>query len=445
MDIEEAFKAFEHYDLWLIIIGLAVLATAVLPRLLAKYPLTLPIVLLALGYAAIALPLGLKTPDPKEHGSIAEHLTELGVIIAIMGAGLNIDRKPSLKGWNGTWRLLTITMILSIALAALVGWWLAAFVPATAVLLGAVIAPTDPVLASEVQVGAPGEGSEDEETEDTDQTGHGEEDEVRFSLTSEAGLNDGLAFPFTNMAVAMALAGAHPSNWIETWLLMDVLYKLGVAAVIGLGLGYLLARVIFSMPAETSLAKSMIGLGALAATLLVYGVTQYLGGYGFIAVFLGAVVIRNYKRKHEYQDYLHTLTEKTERLLTALILLGLGGAIAGGLLEPLNWQLVVSALIIIFIVRPVAGIIGLIGFKRAPWRDRLAISFYGMRGIGSLYYLSFALNEEDFEGTEEIWALVTLVVVLSIFIHGITATPVTSKLDRLREQENGNRHQKNRK
>lgn len=436
MDIEETFKAFKNYDLWLIILGLAILSFAVLPRLIAKYPITMPMLLLLLGYAAVALPLGLKGPDPMEHLSLAEHLTELGVIIALMGAGLNIDRKPSLKGWNGTWRLLGITMILSIAGAALVGWWIAAFAPATAMLLGAVLAPTDPVLASEVQVGAPGEGSEDEETEDSDETGHGEEDEVRFSLTSEAGLNDGLAFPFTNMAIAMAIAGAHPENWIKTWLLIDVLYKLGVAAIIGLGLGYGLAFLIFSMPAKTAISKSMVGLSALAATLFIYGVTQYLGGYGFIATFVGAVVIRNYKRRHEYHDSLHSLTEKIERLLTALILLSLGAAIAAGLFEPLNWQLIICAIIIVFLVRPLAGVAAMIGFDRAPWRDRFAISFFGIRGIGSLYYLSYALNEEHFEGAKELWALVGLVIVLSIVMHGLSGAPIMEKLDEMREQEN---------
>lgn len=436
MEIDDALKVLEDYNLWLIIIGLAFLATTVLPRLLAEYPFSMPIILLILGYVVIALPLGLEAPDPLQQGDYAEHLTELGVIIALMGAGLKIDRRPSLKGWNGTWRLLGITMILTIALAALIGWWIAAFVPATAVLLGAVIAPTDPVLASEVQVGAPGEGSEDEETEDTDETGHGEEDEIRFSLTSEAGLNDGLAFPFTNMAIAMALAGTHPENWFGTWLLIDVLYQLGVAAIIGLGLGYLLARVVMAMPAKTNLAKAMIGLGALSCTLLIYGVTEYAGGYGFLATFIGAVVIRNYDPGHHYHEALHVFTEKSERILTAGILLALGGAIAGGLLEPLNWPLVISAILIIFIVRPISGVLGMIGFNRAPWRERLAISFLGMRGIGSLYYLSYALNEESFSGEKEIWALVALVVVISIFVHGITATPITEKLDQLREQEN---------
>lgn len=325
-------------------------------------------------------------------------------------------------------------MILTIALVALVGWWIAAFVPATAILLGAVIAPTDPVLASEVEVGSPGEGAEDAETEDTDKTGQGEEDEVRFALTSEAGLNDGLAFPFTNMAIAMAIAGPHPSNWIEAWFLVDVLMELAVAAVLGVGLGYLLAILIMAMPAKTGLAKSITGLGALAATLLIYGVTEYFGGYGFIATFIGAVTMRNYHREHEYHEAMHNLMEKSERILTVGILLALGGAIAGGLLDALTWQLVLCAILIIFVVRSVSGIIGLIGFDRAPWRERLAISFLGMRGIGSLYYLAYALNEEDFDGVDEIWALVGLVVVISIFVFGITATPITEKLDKMREE-----------
>jgi NhaP-type Na+/H+ or K+/H+ antiporter len=435
MKIEEALELLENYNLWLIIIGLALLVTTVLPRLLSKFPFSMPIVLLSLGYAAVALPLGLEAPDPKEHGDYAEHLTELGVIIAIMGVGLKIDRPPSLKGWSGTWRLLGITMILTIGLSALVGWWVAAFAPATAMLLGAVIAPTDPVLASDVEVGAPGEGSEDEETEDTDNSGQGEEDELRFSLSSEAGINDGLAFPFTNMAIAMAIAGAHPANWIGTWLLINVLFELGVATIVGLGLGYLIARTLMAMPSKTHLAKAMTGLGALAATLLIYGVTEYAGGYGFIATFLGAVTIRNYHRDHEYQEAMHILMEKMERILTAVILIALGGAIAGGLLNALSWPLVISAILIIFVVRPLSGILGMIGFTRAPWRERLAISFLGIRGIGSLYYLSYALNEEDFSGTDEIWALVALVIVISIFVHGITATPITEKLDELREQE----------
>lgn len=437
MEFSETFEAFENYDLWLIIIGIGLLAATVLPRVLADYPISNPVILLGIGLGAGALvtPLGLEAPDPFEHGEYIEHVTELGVIIALMAAGLRIDRPPGLRRWASTWRLLGITMILTIALASVAGWWIAGFVPATAVLFGAVISPTDPVLASDVQVGAPMEGSEDEETEDYDPTGHREEDEVRFSLTSEAGLNDGLVFPFTNMAIAMVIAGASPSNWIETWLLIDVGVKIGIALFMGLALGYVLARTLLAFPAATHLAKVMVGLGALAATLLIYGGTEYLGGYGFVATFIGAVVVRQYDRTHEYQRFLFMFTEKVERVLMVLILLGLGAAVGNGLLAPLNLPLVITAVLIVFLIRPIAGVAGLVGFDRAPWRERLAIGFFGVRGIGSLYYLAYALNEEDFTGAEEIWALVALTIIISVIVHGLLGSPVFDKLDELRERE----------
>lgn len=429
MEIAEGLHLFESYSIWLIIIGLAILATTVLPSLLERSPLSMPMGLLILGYAVIALPFGLEPPDVNNQGNYAEHLTELGVIISLMGAGLKIDRPPSLKGWNVTWRLLGISMVITIALCAMIGWWMLAFAPATAMLLGAVIAPTDPVLASEVQVGAPGEGTDGTLGEQK------AEQELQFALTSEAGLNDGLSFPFTHIAIAMALAGAHPANWFGTWFLTHVLYEMTVGIVIGVGLGYLLARFIMALHANTPLAKAMIGLGALAATLILYGVTELFGGYGFIATFIGAVVIRQYKPDHPYHLPMHKLTEKAERIFTAIIIVALGAAIAGGLLAPLNSMLILAAVIIIFLVRPLAGIIGLVGFKTAPWRKRLAISFLGIRGVGSLYYLAFALNQVAFPGRDELWALVALVVVISIFAHGITTTPILQKQRRNASQE----------
>jgi sodium/hydrogen antiporter len=435
MTLADAFSVFENYNLWLFFIGIAILITGVLPRLLSNIPLSMPMILLVMGFLAVALPLGLKAPNPITEGTITEHLTELTVIIALMGAGIKMNRPVSLKGWRSTWRLLGITIILSVLMAAWVGWAIAAFVPATAMLLGAVIAPTDPVLAADVQVKSPiAKSLVDKETEDQKSEEQVKEDEVRFALTSEAGLNDGLAFPFTNLAVAMALAGSEIGNWIESWLLVDVLYKLGVGFFAGIGLGYLLALAMFSVAAKSEMAKSIIGLGAIASTLIIYGFTEYLGGYGFLATFIGAYQIRSYEREHEYHIAFHEMSESIERMLTALVLLALGGAIAGGLLAPLNLSLIISALIIVFLVRPIAGVVGLIGINNIAWKERLAISFFGIRGVGSIYYLSFAINEENFMGTEEIWALVALIIVISIFVHGILAEPVTSKLDKLREE-----------
>lgn len=433
MKISEAMKLLEGYDLLLVMLGLAILAASALPRLFAHKPLSLPLVLLGLGFLVFALPLGLAPPDPLEQGPITERITELGVIIALMGAGLKLDRPPGWRRWSSTWLLLGITMPLTIAAAALLGWWAIGFVPATAVLLGAVIAPTDPVLAREVQVGAPGEGYEEEDDEKHGVGGR-EEDEVRFALTAEAGLNDGLAFPFTYMAIAIAIAGPAPGNWIGAWLLVSVVFKLGVGLAIGLVLGLVIARMILAFPAETELAKAINGLSALAATLIVYGVTEYAGGYGFIAVFVAAVAIRNYERDHEYHEALHVFAEQTELLLTAGIVLALGGAIAGGILEPLTWQIVAVGLLLVFVVRPVAGLIGLLRHSRTSWQERAAISFFGIRGIGSLYYLSYALNEEEFPGKEALWALVAFVVALSIVVHGVSGAPLIGYLDRRREQ-----------
>lgn len=325
--LAELFTAFDTYDLWLAVIGLAILAAAILPKLLEHYPMSMPIVLLLIGVVTGALPLGLEGPDPQRQGRIIEHFTELGVIVTLMGAGLKIDRPFSWKGWNTTWRLLGVTMILTIALTAFLGWWLASFLLVTAVLFGAVIAPTDPVLASEVQVGAPGEGIPEEGAKDR------EEEEIRFALTSEAGLNDGLAFPFTNMAVVMAIAGSDPANWLGAWLLVDVGYKLSVGTLLGIVTGSVLARVIIALPAHSPLEKSMIGLGSLFATLLIYGITEFAGGYGFIAVFVGGLVIRAYERHHDYHKTMHVFSEAIERVMTAIIVVAFRAALAAGIMS----------------------------------------------------------------------------------------------------------------
>lgn len=432
MNFIEAISPFESYSIWLIVLGFALLAVTTLPRFFSNYPFSLPIALLALGFLVVKLPLGLASIDPLHEGKLTEHLTELGVILSLMGAGLKIDRKFGWKRWQITWRLLGITMVLSILLVMLVGWWMAAFAPVTALLLGAAIAPTDPVLASEIQVGSPGAGNADLHKNETAEAENEKEDDVRFALTSEAGLNDALAFPFVNLALALAVAGLSSQPWWHSWLAIDVFYKLIVGCIAGWAVGRFLAKILLSMPAKTPLAKSMLGLGALAGTLLLYGITELVGGYGFLAVFVGALTIRNFERDHEYHNYMHAFAEKAEQLLMAILLLGLGAAIAGGLLAPLTWPMIAAAVIIVLVVRPLAGIIGLLGVKPMLFKEKLAISFFGIRGIGSLYYLAYALNQHYFPDAKQLWAMVALIIVISIVVHGITATPVMNWLDKQR-------------
>lgn len=405
----------ETYDFSLLVLGVIVLLAAWLPHLLTGRSNTFPLFYVVIGALLFALPIDLLPDvDPREHLGLAEHLTELAVIVSLMGAGLKIDRRFSWRGWATTWRLLAITMPLTIVGVAALGWWAVGLAPASAVLLGAVLAPTDPVLASDVQVGGPGEGGEGP---------------VRFSLTSEAGLNDGLAFPFTNMAVAMAVVGASPSGWWAGWLGVDVFYKIAIACAGGLAVGWLLGRLLFRSPAKARdpLARAMEGSLALAATLVAYGAVQVANGYGFIAVFIAACVVRHTKIDDEYHQALHDFTEGIERWLTAVLLVLLGGA-SLELLEHLSWSGFAVAVGTVLLVRPIAGLIGLFGRNEA-WRERLVIGFFGIRGIGSLYYLAYALDEAEFEQTPRLWAIVVTTILLSVLIHGLSAAPVMRRID----------------
>ncbi|CCQ47711.1 sodium/hydrogen exchanger family protein [Pseudarthrobacter siccitolerans] len=414
---------FEAPNILFAAAGLAVFTAAVLPKLLRDMPFSMPMVFLGAGMGAFALIPTLPDPDPVAHGDFVLHLSEICVIISLMGAGLALDRPVGRRLWSTTWRLLGIAMPLCIIGLTLLGLWFLGLGLGAALLVAASLAPTDPVLASEVQVGEPAD----------DDGGTNKEDEVRFGLTSEAGLNDGLAFPFVYLSIAISIAGSSPSAWFPEWFGVDVLWRLAVGLLLGFLTGKVLARLFFSARADSlRLSNHSEGFVALAATFLAYGVTEMVEGYGFIAVFVCAVTIRAAERTHGYHRVLHSYVEQLERLLTVVILVLLGGAIARGLLAGIGWAEVLVALAFLLVVRPLAGWLGLLGGKTGP-RERIALSFFGIRGIGSLYYLSYALGEGRFAGQAEwLWAFVGLVVALSIVIHGATTSPLMNRLDRLR-------------
>jgi NhaP-type Na+/H+ or K+/H+ antiporter len=406
-------------DLTYALVGVGALLAALLPRLLANRPLSMPIVFLALGMVVFAVVPALPSPDPIRYPEAAERLTEVGVIIALMGAGLKLDRKIGWRSWSSTWRLLALAMPLTIAATAVLGWWWLGLAPAAAMLLGSALAPTDPVLAADVQVGEPG-GDEDGE------------DEVRFALTSEAGLNDALAFPFVYAAIHLAAAGTDVGSWIGGWVLSDVLVKLSVGVLGGVLVGRLLGFLFFRARSEKlQLAAHAEGFVALAATFLAYGITEVAGGYGFLAVFLCARSIRASERGHEYHQVLHDFVEQIERLLTVLLLVLFGGAVVRGLLAPLTWQTVLLAVAVVLVVRPLTAWLALRGGPGSE-REKFAIAGFGIRGIGSFYYIGYATAEVAFPGVEQVWAAAGLIVVVSVVVHGVAATPVMRRLDRAR-------------
>ncbi len=220
----------------------------------------------------------LEGSNPLENRYITERMTEFVVIVALMGAGLKLDRPVGWRSWMITWRLIGIAMPLTIAGIALLGWELLGLGLASALLLGAALAPTDPVLASDVQVGPPQSG---------------EEDDVRFALTSEAGLNDGLSFPFVYLAIAISLSHVTGEPWLRQWLLVDVVWKLAA----GIGVGWLVGKVMgyltFRLPKRAQLSRSGDGFVALGITCLGYGLTELANGYGFVGVFVAALTLRS--------------------------------------------------------------------------------------------------------------------------------------------------------
>lgn len=405
------------YIVALAVIGLAALSMAWVPNLMEKTPFSYPIVYLLLGMLIYLLPLGLPTPDPIWQENYVVRLTELSVIISLMGTGLKIRRKFSLKRWRIPLRLVSITMLLSIAAIAFLGWSVLGFSVAGAVLLGAVLAPTDPVLAEQVQVGPP----DDEE-----------EDVVRFSLTAEAGLNDGSAFPFTWLAIVLATSVGADSGWFTDWLLRDLLYKVVVGAGVGYVIGRVLAWMIFTLPKKTNFPRAQHGFLALSVTLLTYGVTELLHGYGFIAVFVAALAMSGVEEEHEYNVEMHDFVNQIERIIMVVLLVLFGGSLVTGILDYLTWEGALIGLAFLFIIRPITALPSLFGTYSTP-KEKLAICFFGIRGIGSFFYLSFALDKVGFPEANELWSVVAFIVMVSIVLHGITATKAIRTLDHERK------------
>ena len=429
-------------DVVYLLAGVALLVAVVLPVALSSRAISSPMILLVAGALIGLLPLpGGVSASPVDNRAFTEHLTEVCVIVALMGVGLALDRPLDIRRWQGwrrwevTWRLLGIAMPMCIAGVAFLGWWAMGLTPAAALLLGAVLAPTDPVLASDVQVGGPTVLGRQEEDEEID-----ERDEVRFALTSEAGLNDGMAFPFVYAAVFLVTLGG-VSEWGLRWVGWELVGKSVIGVLLGILVGWVLAKAAFRAPwPSMRLAETGEPLLALAAVLVSYGVAQVAHGYGFLAVFACAMTLRSMERGHDYHEHMHQVIERLERLLTLAVLLLLGVTLTNGLLGHLTWQGAAVAAALIFVVRPAAGMVALrlgpgaerIGERTLGVREELTTASFGVRGVGSLYYLAYATGEASFGHAEQLWATVAFTITLSVVWHGVTATPAMKWLERAR-------------
>ncbi len=399
--------------------GLLILLVAWLPLVLSRAPLSLPIVCVAIGAALGMVPqVAPLVPHPVETPMLVEKLAELIVIVSLMGAGLKIDHPFSFSGWRLTWRLLAVAMPLGLVGFFFAGQALLGLAIPAALLLAAVLAPTDPVLAGDVQIERPDSHRDDE---------------VRFALTSEAGLNDALAFPFVRLALAIAAGGLTATVWRD-WAIDAVLIRLSVGGLVGWGAGWLIGWVIYWVPSNKKLSKTGDGFVALGATLAIYALTELAHGYGFLAVFVAGLMMRRAAQDHEFNDRLHDFADEVERLLMMVLLVVFGGMLtATGLLTGWTWATVGFALIGIFVIRPLTAWVSLAGTGR-PFGERLIVSFFGIRGLGSVYYLAYALNHGEFGNAGVLWDALALIVLISVVLHGVTVTPAMRWMDARRAE-----------
>ena len=393
-------------------LGASLLLAYWIPRLAFRRPPSSSALLIGFGMlASLLFPKIFAGLDPTINPAAWEVTAEIVVIVVLFATGLRIDDLGGWRLWRPTIGLLAVTMPLTIAGVALLGWATTAMTLAGAVLLGAVLAPTDPVLAGDVQVGPPLEGREHP---------------VRFGLTTEAGLNDGLAFPFVYLALHIA-AGGFDAGALAAWLVWDVLYRIAVGAMLGAAIGWVLGRILFVVPTSNTLAETGPGVLALAGVLLAYGIVELVEGYGFIAAFVAGVVVRRSEVRHALHRRLHVFSEAVESAVTAVLLVLLGGVMPG-LWPYLDWQHSLVGFGLLIVIRPLAGFAGLLGSERA-WRERTILAFYGVRGIGSLYYLGYASTHVEFIDEGALWALVAYTIFASTVIHGLTARATVRLLE----------------
>ncbi len=395
-----------------LVVGLLLLGVTLGSSWISRLPLSYALVYLVFGI--LLGPFGLKIIDLEPDAEFLEQLTEIVVIVSLFACGFKMNRPLRLGAWHSTVRLIGLLMPLSIAALALLGHFALKLDWGAAILLGAILAPTDPVLASEVQVN------------------HAEDqNELRFGLTSEGGLNDALAFPFVYFGLHWLQKGSDWQSWFKSWVLVDLIWAIAA----GIAGGILVAKLINILSHQArkidGIEPEVEDLIALATISLTYALTEIINGYGFLAVFVAGVCVRRShtleaEKKHSQLHFVSLL----EKLLEVGTILLLGSLLR---FEPMRLYAGSSLLVagsLIFLIRPIATWISTMGDSLRP-ATRLLLGWFGIRGVGSLYYLFYALSDDipSEVGTPLSW-IVLFTVAFSVLIHGVTTTPLMNWYNR---------------
>jgi NhaP-type Na+/H+ or K+/H+ antiporter len=407
---------------WCLVVGaLLVVMTAGRPWI-ARLPLSSSMLYLAAGYALGPAGVALLDIGVVDDAGALERLAEIAVLISLFVAGFKLGQPTESRRWTLPVRLASVSMIVTVGLIALAGFFLMGLSIGAAVLLGAILAPTDPVLASDVQLSHPGD-----------------RDRLRFGLTGEGALNDGTAFPF--VMLGLGLMGLHDlgdGGW--RWWTVDVAWAVTAGLACGFLLGGLTGRFVVWLGRCTDdalIAYEFIALGLVA---LAYGVALLAHTYGFLAVFAAGFALRHAsdpraRREQQQADgdaknalaaVLH-FNEQVERFVEVAAVLAVG-ALAGAMAFRL--EVLWFVLLLFLLIRPLAVVAGTVGTESSR-TQRTLMAWFGIRGAGSIYYLMFAITQGASDETaERLAGLTVAVVIASIVLHGISVTPLMEWYER---------------
>ncbi len=394
----------DTYTLSLLVIGLLLLLITLGSSWIARLPLSYALIYLVVGI--FLGPYGIKLVEIRPGADFLQRLSEIVVLISLFSCGLRINRPLEFWAWQSTARLIGFLMPISIVGIAAVGHWLLNLSWGAAILLGAILAPTDPVLASEVQL-----------------TDLEDRDELRFGLTSEGGLNDAFAFPFVYFGL-FYLENDNWQSWFRDWVAVDLIWATGVA----IAMGIIVARATVWIDSKSQKIRALDEVRedfiAISTILLTYSLTEFVNGYGFLAVFIAGLVVQRSYKNTEKSASQSRFIDRIEKLSEVGTILLLGSLLRNEPIIRFAGDVTIIAGLLFFVIRPVGAWLSTIG-DRSSLPTRLLFGWFGIRGVGSIYYLTYAMSK-GLKGdvAEQIAWITYLTVAISVILHGITATPL---------------------
>lgn len=432
-----------NFALWSVLVGVLLILMALSGTVLARLPLSSAMLYLMAGLAVSPLGLDLLAPNPRLHTLLLERLTEVVVLVSLFTAGLKLSPGLSDRRWLLPLRLALTSMVITVVAVAGVGYVVLGWPVGACVLLGAILAPTDPVLASDVQVQRPGD-----------------RDRLRFALTGEGGLNDGTAFPF--VMLGLGLMGLHEIGafgW--RWLAVDAIWSSVLGPAVGALLGLAIGRLVLYLRREHKEAVGLDDFLAMGLVALSYGAAQLLHANGFLAVFAAGVALRRLEQSQQPRessrhaveaaradpdktvadavavDPQHApafmaqavlgFNEQIERIGEVAVVITIGAMLWSVKWHQGAWWLVP---LLLLVIRPGAVALGLLR-SSSSGGQRWLIGWFGIRGVGSLYYLMYAINHGvPSQLADPLIALTLAVVVTSIVVHGISVTPMMAAYEK---------------